>query len=113
MRRTGDRPILRVPPSCFAMGNLSPFQKGYGSLQLLSVCQKIPYKGFDDFSLTGLRRDNVTANAPGIFQELPGLSTESDLMSVTNDWSDKITSIIPASDPQIMFTVVDQGELDE
>lgn len=65
----GERPIARVPPSCFAMADLSPFQHGYGSLQVFSVHQKVPSGVADDFLLTGLRRDAVTAFAPGVFCE--------------------------------------------
>ena len=68
---SGIRPIARVPPSCFAMAELSPFQRGYGSLQVFSVHQKVPSSLADDFLLTGLRRDSVTAEAPGVFNETP------------------------------------------
>lgn len=67
----GERQISRVPPSCFAMANVSPFQSGYGSLQIFSVHQNVPSGPKDDFLLTGLRRDSTTARAPGVFQELP------------------------------------------
>jgi len=33
----GEQPILQVPKCTFALANLSPFQPGFGSLQLLSV----------------------------------------------------------------------------
>ena len=32
-----DCPIAHVPPSCFAMANLSPAQQGYGALQMFSI----------------------------------------------------------------------------
>lgn len=67
----GERPIERVPPSCFAMAELSPFQHGYGSLQIFSVHQKVPSGLANDFLLTGLRRDAVTASAEGVFVETP------------------------------------------
>ena len=67
----GDRPISRVPSSCFAMANLSPFQQGYGSLQLFSVYQQVPKGPKSDFFLTGLRQDECTAEAPGVFREIP------------------------------------------
>ena len=60
-----------MPPSCFALADLSPFQHGYGSLQIFSVHQKVPSCLADDFLLTGLRRDTVTASAPGVFVETP------------------------------------------
>ena len=67
----GDRPISRVPSSCFAMANLSPFQRGYGSLQLFSVHQQVPNGVGSDFDLTALRQDAIMAKAPGVFKEAP------------------------------------------
>lgn len=104
----GDRPISRVPFSCFAMANLSPFQKGYGSLQLFSVCQPVPSGPQDDFYLTGLRRDAVTHAAPGIFRE-----------KLLDERYDEPPSQLrggrvqfPVSPPELVFNVIDQGELD-
>lgn len=37
----GERPILQVPSSTFALANLSPFQPGFGSLQIMAVHQKV------------------------------------------------------------------------
>ena len=37
----GDRPILDVPRGCVAVANLSPFQPGFGSLQIMSVHQNV------------------------------------------------------------------------
>ena len=112
----GDRPISRVPPSCFAMANLSPFQKGYGSLQFFSVCQSVPSGADKDFLLTGLRRDSVTATALGVFREMPidTSSSTKNLMtehSVPIDW--KLGKRLPEKSPEIVFNVVDQGDLDE
>lgn len=53
------------------MANLSPFQRGYGSLQLFSVHQQVPNGIGSDFDLTALRQDNITAKAPGVFKESP------------------------------------------
>jgi len=53
------------------MADLSPFQHGYGSLQIFSVHQNVPSGLADDFLLTGLRRDAVTASAQGVFAEAP------------------------------------------
>lgn len=61
--------MSRIPSSCFALANLSPFQTGYGSLQVFSVYQKVPKGAENDMKLTGLRRDEYTAQAPGIFKE--------------------------------------------
>ena len=51
------------------MANLSPFQRGYGSLQIFSVCQQVPNDPASDYLLTGLCQDEQTAQAPGVFRE--------------------------------------------
>ncbi len=108
----GDRPIARVPPSCFSMANLSPFQEGYGSLQIFSICQPVPSGQKDDFLLTGLRRDANTAKAPGIFREDPIL--EDDKLkkeALLDTWT--IGSHVPTNMPELHFNVIDQGHLEE
>lgn len=40
----GEKPILQVPKSTFALASLSPFQPGFGSLQLMSIHQNIAAK---------------------------------------------------------------------
>lgn len=96
------------------MANLSPFQKGYGSLQLFSVCQPVPSGADSDFLLTGLRRDSVTANAPGIFRELP-LENSPDhprkSLSFPTGW--RAGQRLPQAAPKIVFNVIDRGDLDE
>ena len=112
----GDRPISRVPPSCFAMANLSPFQKGYGSLQLFSVCQPVPSGPESDLMLTGLRRDRVTSQAPGIFCETQLVDNEQSKIlnsTIVSKITDQIIARIPSDSPEILFNVIDQGELDE
>jgi len=37
----GERPILDVPRTTFALANLSPFQPGFGSLQIMAVHQDV------------------------------------------------------------------------
>lgn len=37
----GEQPILNVPQSTFALANLSPFQPGFGSLQIMAVHQNV------------------------------------------------------------------------
>jgi WD repeat-containing protein 24 len=110
----GDRPISRVPPACFAMANLSPFQKGYGSLQIFSTFQNVPSGPENDFLFTGLRRDSVTANAPGVFRELPRddrPGSVSKQYTLPSDW--KALQRLPESTPELQFNIIDQGELDE
>ena len=105
----GMRPISRVSPSCFAMANLSPFQRGYGSLQIFSVHQKVPSGPLDDFLLTGLRLDTATACAPGIFREVPSTSSrplETSSFFVANQK-------LPVSTPTLTFNVIDKGDLDD
>ena len=101
------------------MANLSPFQKGYGSLQLFSVCQPVPSGPDSDVMLTALRRDKITANAPGIFCELP-LNDDCEQSKIRNSSTehntglvDQLISRIPKDSPEIHFNVVDQGDLDE
>jgi len=105
----GFRPISLVSPSCFAMANLSPFQRGYGSLQVFSVHQKVPLGPKDDFLLTGLRRDLATASAPGIFREipLPITSPEDETSHIVSNQR------IPGLTPTLVFNVIDQGDLDD
>ena len=65
----GERPISSVPPSAFAISELSPFQKGFGSLQVIAVHQNVPAGKKNEYALCGFRRDENTARAPGIFKE--------------------------------------------
>jgi hypothetical protein len=89
---------------------LSPFQQGYGSLQIFSVYQKLP-TGKDELLLTGLRQDEVTARAPGVFRE-PAVEQT----SVSADDSTALHWIpghrLPMDSPELVFNVVDQGDLD-
>jgi len=101
----GDRPISKVPPSCFAMANLSPFQRGCGSLQIFSVTQNVPSSRQKDFGLTALRQDRVIASAPGIFRE-EGTAGASDLKAQAAHQK------IPEKRPTITFNEVDYGDLD-
>lgn len=93
------------------MANLSPFQKGYGSLQLFSVFQPVPSDARSDYFLTGLRRDRVTIAAPGIFREKPidDSADDNEHSAVKGLLAQKR---FPASSPELVFNVVDQGDLD-
>ncbi|KAL7573899.1 hypothetical protein ACA910_001913 [Epithemia clementina (nom. ined.)] len=108
----GERPISNVPPSCFAMANLTPFQRGYGSLQIFSVCQEV-----NRDSDYWLRSDRETETAPGIFREPPLLSPRKDRersSSVTEEFD--ATVVIQNSTPNsptITFYSLDQGDLDQ
>lgn len=95
------------------MANLSPFQKGCGSLQIFSVCQPVPSDPDSEFYLTGLRRDNVTSAAPGIFREVPSTEEaahEKKHPSLLN--RPLVQTRFPVSSPKLVFNVVDQGDLD-
>jgi hypothetical protein len=104
----GSRPIHRVPSSCFAMANLSPFQSGYGSLQCFSVYQDVPNRTEDDFMLTGLRLDKYTAQAPGVFREDAIEESSGENIGRKNFAGKRL----PDSIPELVFSVVDQGDLD-
>ena len=105
----GERRIRRVQSSCFAMANLSPFQKGYGSLQLFSVHQDVPNSAEDDFMLTGLRQDEHTANAPGVFfeKDVYKLGVEK------KKEQKKFGNRFPSEVPKLSFSIVDSGNLDQ
>ena len=106
----GDRPLSRVPPSCFAMANLSPFQSGYGSLQLFSVYQEVPKGIKNDVKLTGLRQDHHTAQAPGVFKEDLVESADDNRSDGADLWAPGRR--LPDSSPDLVFNVVDHGNLD-
>ena len=106
----GERRIRSVPSSCFTMANLSPFQQGYGSLQCFSVYQDVPNRAEDDFMLTGLRQDEHTANAPGVFFE-EDLHKLEDVGTKKKE-EQRSGKRFPGSVPELSFSVVDQGSLD-
>jgi hypothetical protein len=93
---------------------LSPFQKGYGSLQLFSVCQPVPAGPESDFKLTGLRKDHVTSKALGVFREqntgAQSAKTSDVEMSIVG-WKSGMQ--IPDESPKVQFDVIDEGDLDE
>jgi hypothetical protein len=94
------------------MANLSPFQKGYGSLQLFSVCQAVPSGPQSNFLLTGLRKDSVTAQALGVFREEPSEAGPEGLDPVFP--SSLVSSRrLPSNVPELVFNVLDQGDLDD
>jgi WD repeat-containing protein 24 len=95
--------------ACFAMADLSPFQRGYGSLQCFSVYQDVPNKVEEDFLLTSLRQDEFTALAPGVFRE----DAVQESAMEENERSQDAGKRLPASVPELVFSVVDQGNLDE
>jgi hypothetical protein len=93
------------------MANLSPFQTGCGSLQIFSVCQAIPSGPRNEFLLTGLRGDIVTAKAPGVFREEPTVDGDSD--GTKAYFSGKLVGgQLPTSEPELHFNIIDQGDLD-
>jgi WD repeat-containing protein 24 len=107
----GINPMLGVPASCFAMANLSPFQSGYGSLQFFSVTQKVPYTEQSYFAMTGLRRDKIIAQTPGVFRERP-LEHGSHAEDLTIADHKLYSGKLPSEVPELLFNVIDQGDLD-
>ena len=103
----GDRPIRRVPSSCFAMTNLSPFQQGFGSLQCFSVYQSVPNQKKDDFLLTALRQDEYTAQSTGAFHE------SATTIKIESPDKGCMGRRVPLEPPKMIFSVVDQGDLDQ
>lgn len=95
------------------MANKSPFSRGYGSLQIISVHQKIPSGLKNDFWLTGLRQDAITARAPGIFQELPPDSNNPQESEGPTSFKEAWAAgkRLPENVPELKFNVVDQGDL--
>jgi hypothetical protein len=69
------------------MANLSPFQSGYGSLQLFSVYQNVPKGIENNVKLTGLRQDTETAEAPGVFKEGVVESSEDGRNEIDDFWA--------------------------
>ena len=114
----GERPITNVPPSCFAMANLSPFQRGYGSLQIFSVSQTVN-RDPDSW----LRVDVDTESAPGIFREsasIVAIRDENDTQQnrhepgiQSNRISHNEQQTRERQTPTITFHSVDHGDLDQ
>jgi hypothetical protein len=69
------------------MANLSPFFANSGSLQFFSVYQNVPRGAKNDFLLTGLRQDEYTKRAPGVFKEMPAGDSESDSDKAGTQWA--------------------------
>jgi hypothetical protein len=79
------------------------------------VCQPVPSGPDADTLLTGLRRDRITANAPGIFREIP-LDSAFPVQKVSlkhNIMPWKTGARLPEEAPSIVFNVLDHGDLDD
>lgn len=132
----GDKPISRVSPSSFALANKSPFSRGFGSLQICSVHQKIPSGAKHDYWLAGLRQDAITARAPGVFREIPAENVTLDrdksiagkrlpgtskrlnnffrvLHTFDNSFRRGIYLKPAEHVPELVFNVVDMGDLED
>ncbi len=108
----GYRPISEVPPSAFAMTELSPFQKGFGSLQLIAVHQNVPSGKKNEDKICGFRRDEVTAQAPGIFQETYIESDEEDESKF--EWDPSLGCLHEQrTNLELTFSTTDSGDLKE
>eukprot|EP00566_Odontella_aurita_P004060 CAMPEP_0113564672 /NCGR_PEP_ID=MMETSP0015_2-20120614/21750_1 /TAXON_ID=2838 /ORGANISM="Odontella" /LENGTH=1222 /DNA_ID=CAMNT_0000466781 /DNA_START=16 /DNA_END=3680 /DNA_ORIENTATION=- /assembly_acc=CAM_ASM_000160 len=116
----GERPISQVPPSALSVANMSPFQPGFGSIQVVSVHQSVPDCVENDFELTGLRRDAGTIRAPGVFREVPSnLAARSHESRTRSHQPRRAKSIggqnerVPSKPPNIVVSFADRGDLDE
>ena len=108
----GERPIYNVPPSVLAIANLNPTQRGYGSLQIMSAHQSVPSGDNCDYSLTGLRRDEATARAPGFFKEFPLSKGSPAYIDNGLKWTPKVGGQRePSKHLRLHFSVTDSGGL--
>jgi hypothetical protein len=71
------------------------------------VYQKVPNSTEDDFFLTALRQDEYTAQAPGAFYE-PAVTHQREEEQIEDPGQR-----IPLKSPEMIFSVVDQGDLDQ
>ena len=106
----GERPIENVPHSTFAIANLSPFQRGYGSLQLILAHQNVPSGDNNDYQLCGLRRDIMTSMSRGVFQENP---PGKNYTHSAFDWKLKSSGQKPELLGPLTFISTDRGDLNE
>lgn len=105
----GERPISRVPPSAFALTELSPFQKGYGSLQLIAAHQNVPSGRKNEYALCGFRRGDMAAQAPGIFKEEGGKEDEEDSKF---EWDPNSCSLKDQNaNLELTFSTADHGDI--
>lgn len=105
----GERPLSNVAPSAFAITNLSPFQQGFGSLQVIATHQKVPSGQNNDYALCGLRRDDVTSMAPGFFKE----NVPSDDAHAINRFQYNPRLTVPSDSGKLDFFVTDSGAMEE
>ena len=77
------------------------------------MCQPVPDPK-NDFFLTGLRCDNVTSEAPGIFREVPPPPVRNDSVEREEPVTQQpiVQDRYPPSSPELFFNVIDQGDLD-
>lgn len=107
----GERPLSSVAPSALAITNLSPFQNGYGSLQVMVTHQNVPSGQNNDYLLSGLRQDEYTAQAPGFFQE--NLPSE-DVLSINKfQWEPIQDGCYVGEDNKMSFFATDNGALED
>lgn len=106
----GEKPISTVPPSAFAIAELSPFQKGYGSLQLITAHQNVPSGRKNEFELCGFRHDKMSAQAPGIFKELPISDYDDNARKFV--WNPSLGGLEQQSNNlDLTFSTTDSGDL--
>lgn len=105
----GEKSISKVPPSAFAIAELSPFQKGFGSLQLIATHQNVPSGASNEYEVCGFRRDNMSAEAPGIFKEA---AVHKDNNKNAFQWDPNLGGLKDQSDNlDLTFSTTDSGDL--
>jgi hypothetical protein len=109
----GQKPIAKVPPSAFAIAELSPFQKGFGSLQLIATHQNVPSGARNEYEVCGFRRDNMSAQAPGIFKEEAVPARGDNDNKNAFQWDPNLGGLKDQSvNLNLTFSTTDSGDLD-
>ena len=109
----GEKPISKVPPSAFAIAELSPFQKGFGSLQLIATHQNVPSGASNEYEVCGFRRDNMSAQAPGIFKEEAAPARGGNDNKNAFQWDPNLGGLKDQSvNLNLAFSTTDSGDLD-
>jgi len=106
----GERPIFHTPTSAFALANLSPFQQGHGSLQIVSVHQRPPSGHSNDFSLCRLKCNGTSSQAPGVFKERTPTNTA--YVNSRFPWKPKIGGQRQPGVMKLNFATIDKLDSD-
>ncbi len=107
----GERPLSCVAPSAFAITNLSPLQRGFGSLQIIAAHQKVPSGQNNDYLLCGLRRDEFTIQAPGFYKE--NMPSDDEHAINKYDWRPFQNGYNEGEEIHMSFFATDSGALED